>query len=338
MRAFCAAITVLSVVTVFLAGCGTPAETPATDAAAVPGEVVIYASVDQHFSEPILKDFERQTGITVKAVYDAEAAKTTGLVNRLIAEKVNPQADIFWSGECVQTVRLQNEGVLAPFSDDNAPLPDGAYYGTGGYYVVYGGRARVFLADRAAFTNLFGNADSLPLSVLLDERLPAARVGIGMPLFGTSSTQGAMLWARDGAGPAADFYRRVKARGVRITDGNASVRNFVVDGQLTIGLTDGDDAASAIQRAGDRLVAVPVYPPLVIPMTAARIAGRPANAAVRQLADYIVSVETRTRLEREGFLSAPAGKMLAEVSPQLLAATAAAFPAAQEALREMFAR
>lgn len=48
-------------------------------------KVVVYTSVDQVFSEPVLKDFEKQTGIKVYPAYDVEAAKTTGLVNRLIA-------------------------------------------------------------------------------------------------------------------------------------------------------------------------------------------------------------------------------------------------------------
>ena len=48
-------------------------------------EVVVYTSLDKVFSQPILEEFERKTGIKVKAVYDSEATKTTGLVNRLIA-------------------------------------------------------------------------------------------------------------------------------------------------------------------------------------------------------------------------------------------------------------
>ena len=42
------------------------------------GSVVVYASEDQVFSEPILRDFERETGIRVKAVFDTEEAKSTG--------------------------------------------------------------------------------------------------------------------------------------------------------------------------------------------------------------------------------------------------------------------
>ena len=68
-------------------------------------EVVIYTSVDQVFSEPILDKFQADTGITVKAVYDVEAAKTTGLVNRLISEKNKPLADVWWSGEVAQTIQ-----------------------------------------------------------------------------------------------------------------------------------------------------------------------------------------------------------------------------------------
>lgn len=59
-------------------------------------EVVVYTSLDKVFSQPILEAFEKQTGIKVLAVYDSEATKTTGLVNRLIAEKDNARADVFW--------------------------------------------------------------------------------------------------------------------------------------------------------------------------------------------------------------------------------------------------
>ncbi|MBT4397838.1 MAG: hypothetical protein HOD37_00055 [Bacteroidetes bacterium] len=52
--------------------------------------LIVYVSVDQNYAEPVLKKFEQQTGIRVLAVYDLEASKTTGLVNRILAEKKNP--------------------------------------------------------------------------------------------------------------------------------------------------------------------------------------------------------------------------------------------------------
>lgn len=44
----------------------------------VTNEVVVYVSTDQVFSEPVLRDFEKETGIRVKAVYDTEETKSTG--------------------------------------------------------------------------------------------------------------------------------------------------------------------------------------------------------------------------------------------------------------------
>ena len=76
--------------------------------------IVVYAALDREFSEPILKAFEQQTGIEVRAVYDTEAAKTVGLVNRIRAEKNRPRCDVFWNNEIVNTIRLKQEGLLQP--------------------------------------------------------------------------------------------------------------------------------------------------------------------------------------------------------------------------------
>ncbi|MEO6036036.1 MAG: hypothetical protein ABIQ35_12340, partial [Verrucomicrobiota bacterium] len=45
--------------------------------------VVVYTSQDQTYAEPIFQNFTKQTGIKVLPVYDSEAVKTVGLVNRL---------------------------------------------------------------------------------------------------------------------------------------------------------------------------------------------------------------------------------------------------------------
>ena len=41
--------------------------------------VVVYTSQDEVYAEPILKDFQKETGIQVKTVFDSEAVKTVGL-------------------------------------------------------------------------------------------------------------------------------------------------------------------------------------------------------------------------------------------------------------------
>jgi len=76
------------------------------------GEVMVYAAQDQVYAEPILREFTQQTGIRVRPVFDSEAVKTVGLANRLLAEKNNPQADVFWGNEELRTRGLEARGVF----------------------------------------------------------------------------------------------------------------------------------------------------------------------------------------------------------------------------------
>src|SRR6188474_2280894 len=80
-----------------------------------PREVTAYVSADRPFSEPIMQDYQRQSGVRVNVIYDTEETKSTGLANRLLAEKTRPQADVFWSNEPVRTLVLKTRGVLAPY-------------------------------------------------------------------------------------------------------------------------------------------------------------------------------------------------------------------------------
>lgn len=73
--------------------------------------VTVYVSEDQVFSEPILRDFEKESGIRVDAVYDTEEAKSTGAMNRLIAEKDNPRADVYWANEPIRAEVLRQKGI-----------------------------------------------------------------------------------------------------------------------------------------------------------------------------------------------------------------------------------
>src|SRR5207237_6184442 len=74
--------------------------------------VVVYTSQDKIYAEPLLAEFTRQTGIKVLPLSDSESVKTAGLAQRLLAEKENPQADIFWSNEEMISRHLGELGAL----------------------------------------------------------------------------------------------------------------------------------------------------------------------------------------------------------------------------------
>ncbi len=123
-------------------------------------EVVVYTSLDQVFSEPILKDFELQTGIQVKPVYDVEATKSTGLVNRLIAEKTNPRADVFWNSEVGRTLVLKGKSVLSPYSSPAAKDIPEQFKDPNGYWTGFAARARVLI-----YNTEMVNSSEVPQSI-----------------------------------------------------------------------------------------------------------------------------------------------------------------------------
>src|SRR5262245_54413906 len=83
-------------------------------------DVVIYCAADQEYAEPILKEFEKSSGLKVQSVFDVEATKTVGLVQTLLEEKPHPRCDVFWNNEPVHTIRLKSAGVLAPYKSPSA--------------------------------------------------------------------------------------------------------------------------------------------------------------------------------------------------------------------------
>src|SRR5215208_2628711 len=108
-------------------------------------EVTIYVSTDRVFSEPILQAYEKKTGVKVNVVYDTEETKSTGLANRLLAEKNNPQADVFWSNEPVRTLVLKKKGVLAQYKSAAADGIPEIFRDPEGYWTGFSARMRVIV-------------------------------------------------------------------------------------------------------------------------------------------------------------------------------------------------
>jgi len=263
--------------------------------------VVVYVSVDQNYAEPVLREFEERSGITVRAVFDVEAAKATGLANRLVAERRRPQSDVFWNSEFVQTLSLKHAGVLAvsrPRAGETLPANlrdrDGCWYASGG-------RFRVILAN----TNRL-RASELPRrwEDFASEKYPASELVIATPLFGTSADQAAALYATWGADRARRLYTQLKTRGVRVVDGNSVVRDLVVQGAASAGWTDSDDACGAVAKGEPVELILPDQNQegtLLVPGTVAQIAGAPHPKEALALLDFLLEPATEKMLIDSGF-------------------------------------
>lgn len=262
-------------------------------------EVIVYTSVDQVFSQPVFRAIEERTGITVRAVYDTEETKSTGVLNRIVAEARKPQADVFWSGDPVRPFVLMNRGLVEPYVSPAAAAIPPQFKARDGRWTGLAARARVLLVNRDRVP-----ADRRPrsISALVDGRWKG-QAAIASPVFGTTTMHVSALFAVWGQERGRAFLDALKANEVRIASSNGEVRRLVAAGEVAFGLTDTDDAHEAVKEGAPVEV---VYPDqegdgtLVMPTTVVLIRGGPNPEAARQLIDALLAPEVERTMAEHG--------------------------------------
>src|SRR5262245_4332899 len=256
--------------------------------------VVVYVSEDQVFSEPILKDFERETGIMVKPVFDTEESKSTGVMNRLIAEKNNAQADVYWANEPVRADVLKQRGVSTPYDSPSAEgIPD-QFKDPDHYWTGFSARARVLLVNASSTIK--------PQSArAYTEPSARGRGAIANPLFGTTTAYVAALFTIWGDERARTFMNDMKSNGVKITTSNGESADFVAAGQVDFSLVDSDDAVNTKKQGKPVEIMYPDQDPnglgvLILPNAVALIKGGPHPENGKKLIDYLLSKSTERKL------------------------------------------
>jgi iron(III) transport system substrate-binding protein len=311
--------------------------------------VIVYTAQDEEFAEPVFAGFTETTGVAVRPKYDTESTKTVGLAEAILAERARPRCDVFWNNEVLNTLRLEKQGLLEvyrPAAAERYPAADRSPRET---WHGFAARARVLVVHRSLL-----KADERPHSVLdLAAAKWRGRCGIAKPLFGTTATHAACLFALWGEEKAKDFFRRLKANEVEILSGNKQVALAVAAGRLAFGVTDTDDAVTEQEKGAPLAI---VYPDqqagemgtLFIPNTLAILRGSTHPQAARRLVDYLLSPRVEIALAEGPSAQIPLG---AEVRVKLrvetprtvrpmevdFAAAAEKWDVAAGFLRELFA-
>lgn len=265
----------------------------------------MYTSVDDVFARPIAARYEKETGIAVRLVPDTEETKSAGLLNRLIAEKNRPRADVFWSGDPVRAAILKAKGVSAPYRSAQAKDLPAALSDPDGHWTGFSARARVLLYN----TTLVTPTDR-PRSIFdLNDPRFSGRACLANPLFGTTSMHVAALVATLGAQTTLAFLEDFSRNGGRLVSSNGEVKRRVANGECALGLTDTDDAFGA-EKDGSPVAAV--FPDsgglgtLVVPNAAVLIAGAPHEAEGRRFVDFLLSPEVEQALAESDAAQMPA--------------------------------
>jgi iron(III) transport system substrate-binding protein len=276
-----------SLLIVLLSGCWSPSES----------EVVVYTAQDEEFAKPIFDEFASRNAIAVRPKFDAESTKTVGLVTDLIQEANRPRADVFWNNEILNTLRLEKRGLLESFSPAIARNYPPMYRAANGDWHGFAARARILIVN----TDLIKPAER-PRSIDdLANSTWRGRVAIAKPLFGSTASHAACLFAAWGDERAKAFFRRLKGNQIQVLGGNKQVAVEVGRGRLAFGLTDTDDALEELRGGQPVDIVYPDQQPggmgtLFIPNTLAIVKGCPHPAAARRLVEYLLSPEVEAKL------------------------------------------
>jgi iron(III) transport system substrate-binding protein len=286
-------------------GCGRRGSNSSEGSSSNPArQVTVYVSTDRVFSEPILRAYEQKTGVRVNAVYDTEETKSTGLANKLLAEKNRPQADVFWSNEPVRTLVLKRNGVLAPYKSPSAEGIPATFKDPESYWTGFSARSRVIVYN----TNLV-KPDEAPKSIFdLTDPKWKQQIAIADPRFGSTSFHVAALYAELDDERADEFFRKLKANEVKIVPGNSVVRDMVARGEVKVGLTDTDDVNVALE---DKQPVAMVFPDAdgmgvpIMPNMVSLITNGPNPEAGKHLIDYLLSTDVEHMLAQSEAVQIP---------------------------------
>lgn len=318
-----------------------PAEKPSD-------ELLVYCSVDETFGRAVLKRFRDRTGIALSVVFDSEAGKTSGLVNKIIQEAASgrPRADALWSSELFNTIILARKGLLEPYESPAAADIPARFKDPGHRWTAMAARPRVIAFDPARI-----DASAVPQSWFeLASPAFAGKTAFANPMFGTTRGHVAAMFALWGPKRARTFLQGLQNYGALIADGNSAAVRAVMAGRAVLAATDSDDVWVA-QRAGASLQLV--YPDmgdggtLLIPCSVAIIAGHDRNVAgpaghrrqsAQRLVDYLVSVEVERMLAQSDSRNIPVrDALLAELDMRRPPETKLTFDAIADRMDESLA-
>ena len=286
--------------------------------------LVVYCAHDLLYAEPILRDFERRTGIPVEVVGDTEASKSLGLIQRLLREPAG-SCDVLWNNQIAGTDRLQQAGLLIPYRGTGWNRIPERFKDFQGHWTGFAARMRLWItrapqlaANQQAIHDFLAKSDW-------------SHFAIAKPMYGTTLTQYSVYQEQWGLKSLRAWHQQFQNRGGKFVPGNAAVKDLVAAGACVLGMTDTDDyfvarddhadvAMRPIELGDLNLEAVRelTFDPhavFVIPNTVAILRGTQRLPEAQQLVDYLLSAETELKLARSTSRQIPLGGAAPEELP-----------------------
>jgi iron(III) transport system substrate-binding protein len=189
--------------------------------------LVLYSGRSENLVQPLIDQFEDESGIPVEVRYDG----TTALAALLLEEGERTPADVFLSQDAGALGAVSRAGLLATLPDDVADAVPEGYTSTDGTWTGITGRSRVLVYDGENLTE-----DQIPDSVHgLTDPAWKGRVGIAP----TNASFHAFVTAfriLEGEDATRQWLEDMVANDVQKYESNVPILEAVNSGQLEVGL------------------------------------------------------------------------------------------------------
>lgn len=254
------------------------------------GKLTLYYSNSTEWADPIIQEFEDQTGIEVSLVQDG----TSSLFARIKAEAGNPQADVVWGG-VIDTYRA-NQDLLQEYTSSEVDYLKPEAVDPNGYYTGFDMGPMVMIYN----TELVPE-DEAPTkwSDLLDEKYKG-QIACADPTSSSSSFACIMsiilaYGTEDGKG--YDFVEDlVHNLDGKVLSSSSGVYKGVSDGEYMVGLTYEEAALRYIESGANIQVVYPEEGTSSSPSGVAVIKDCQNPKSAQMFIDYLSGKEVQSQL------------------------------------------
>lgn len=226
--------TILILFTLIFVGCTStsqPDQPNTTESAADAGKLVIYSGRSESLVQPIIDQFEADTGITVEVRYGG----TAELAGVLLEEGENSPADLFYAQDPGGLGAVEAAGLLAQLPEEILSKVPARFAADSGQWVGISGRARVVVYNTEAITD---PATQLPADIF-DFTKPEWNGRIGWaPTNGSFQAMVTAMRATWGEEKTREWLLGIQANNPTVYPKNTPIVEAVAAGEVQVGFVN----------------------------------------------------------------------------------------------------
>ncbi|ASS93061.1 ABC transporter substrate-binding protein [Peribacillus simplex] len=256
-------------------------------------ELTVYSPHPLEFTEPLIKDFENETGIKVELI----SAGSGELLKRVESEKNNPLSDVFWGGS-ISTLD-SNKELFEKFTSANDDQVADEFKNKDGYITRFSVVPSVIMVNK----NLIGDIKIEGYEDLLNKELKG-KIANADPSKSSSSLEQLInqLFAMGNGDPEKgwDYVTKlIKNLDGKLLSGSSAVYKGVADGEYTVGLTFEEAALNYIKNGAPVEIIYPKEGVIAKADGMGIIKNASNKESAEKFVDYVTSKEVQQKLTSE---------------------------------------